>query len=753
MGGIATAHTFWLMGSNSVAIAVFLGLAIYVATQNPRRFISWVFSLLCLIISTIFISSLFLTSKPDYLSPTSTFLLRWRWVAVTFSATLYLHLLSFYFPLKWQRYRRWGLGSAYFLSTLLAMAVLFTNLVVAGPLYRAAPHVIGPMPGPLMSVLAGFSLLAVLGSMVGLIAMYRTTPSLALRYQLAYLLVPTGLIFVSDVIHWFIILTQESFPIPHEIPDALLVLAAFFYARVVVRYGSFLGQPLTRRGVFYTTLAAMGGLLILYVAWQLDHWLMIYMNVHYPLATGILVLALATGFPLMSDWITRRLDARLFRGEQQQQTLVHHLAELLAEAPNPEQLQSELLDTLCAVLDVCGGYSAVTEPNLPPETLIIRDIQGQLPLRQGDVVSRPVLSGPKPQLVSVVPPHRPVESSWKNIALLCPLMIDQEIHGILALGEKRDGRPFDSQELALCTELARQLNRTGAMLDLRRKRSRRLEPVRLKDQVLRKLGNEIVTSIDQAQTTWERKSAPLEILTLGPLRVIRNGDLIAEAQWGSEKAKALLAYLVWKNPNGATREELSQVLWPDRPYEETANVFHVTLHRLRRVLQPERGRNGPVDYIEHDRGRYRLVPDAPYWLDVMAFKELMARSNDLNALRAAVELYQGTYMEDMAWILPCDVEAEQRQLEQLYADALRKLAAHTTDGEAALYLEKLLLVEPVDEQAQRALITNYLARGRRDLARKQVRRWQQALADLDLEPIPGVLRLWQRAEAKNGRPP
>lgn len=751
MGGIATAHTFWLMGSNSVAIAVFFGLAIYVATQNPRRFISWVFSILCLIISTIFISSLFLASEPDYLSPTSTFLLRWRWVAVTFSATLYLHLLSFYFPLEWQCYRRWGLGLAYLLSILLAIAVLFTNQVIAGPLYRVAPHVIGPMPGPLMPVLAGFSLLEVLGSMAGLIAMYRITPSLTLRHQLAYLLVPTGLILVSDVIHWFIILSQESFPIPHEVPDALLVLAAFFYARVVVRYGSFLGQPLTRRGVFYTTLAAMGGLLILYLAWQLDHWLMIYMNVHYPLATGILVLSLAVSFPLISDWITKRLDAWLFRGDQQQRTLVHHLAELLAEATDPLQRQLELLRTLCTVLDVRDGYIAVTQPNLPPETLIIRGIQGHLPLRRGDVVSRPVLAGPEPQLVSVVPSHRPVESSWKNIALLCPLMINQEISGILAVGEKRDGIPFTSQEIALCTELIRQLNRIEARPDLRRKRNRGGETVRVKDQALRTLSNEIIPSTDQAQTLRKRKSAPLEILTLGPLRVIRNGELMAETQWGSEKAKALLAYLVWKYPNGATREELSLALWPDRLYEKTANVFHVTLHRLRRVLQPERGRNGTLDYIEHDRGRYRLVPDAPYWLDFVAFKALLARPDDLNACRAAVELYQGTYLEDMTWLLPCDVEVEQRQLEQWYADALRKLAAQTTDGEAALYLEKLLLVEPADEQAQQALITNYLARGRRDLAQKQVRRWQQALADLDLEPIPGVLGLWQQAETNNGR--
>ncbi len=57
---------------------------------------------------------------------------------------------------------------------------------------------------------------------------------------------------------------------------------------------------------------------------------------------------------------------------------------------------------------------------------------------------------------------------------------------------------------------------------------------------------------------------------------------------------------LWKSPAGATREELSLALWPGRPVEETANVFHVTLYRLRRALQPEGSQECEWSYIQHD---------------------------------------------------------------------------------------------------------------------------------------------------------
>jgi DNA-binding SARP family transcriptional activator len=170
------------------------------------------------------------------------------------------------------------------------------------------------------------------------------------------------------------------------------------------------------------------------------------------------------------------------------------------------------------------------------------------------------------------------------------------------------------------------------------------------------------------------------------------------------------------------------------------------------VLQPSRGDGATSDYIQHDRGRYRFNIEAPYWLDLDAFQELAAQADPV-ALKTAVELYRGYYLEDTVWALPPDVEAQQRKFEQLYINALRRLIAQTEGRETLVYLEKLLMIEPTDETAYQALVLGYLAQGRADLARRQVAKWQQALLEFELEPSSETLTLWDRVETRNGHTP
>ncbi len=745
---MARATLFMLTAS--VAIVVYLGLAIHVVTRNPRRLISWIFGAFCSTLVSYYLSSLFLFSGPTPPPSITPFSLRWKWTAISFSPAFYLHLVSFYFPPAWRRYRPWVLAPAYLLSAGFALAALFTNLLVAGPLYRLPPLIIGPLPGPLMDVYAGFFALEVIGGAAGLVAGYRATLSPSFRHQILYLLIPTSLVILSGVIDWIIVLTQDADRIPHEVGDALLILAAFFYASAVLRYGSFVGRPMARRELFYSALAAAVGLVALYLAHTLDHWLAAYTPFPYPLATGILVMTIAIAFPVVRRWAMTRLDKWLFRTERQQRMMTYHLVEALAETPDIEELQAELLGALCAALRVRGGYVALSDPDSPPGTWTVHTVQGKVPVQPGDPVRQLPLRGREPRLVAASLPHQQTEPGWRDVALLCPLTADPASSGVLALGEKQDGRTFTSEELILCAELAERLDATGHMTRLRKQRNGYLEAARLHDQALRRLEEKVVASVHQVLTARERQplspaGTPLDIRLLGPLRVIREGEPLPEAAWGTEKAKGLLAYLLWKGPAGATREEISTVLWPDRLPGETANVFHVTLHRLRRALEPGPRAGHGMHYVRYELGRYCFNADAPHWLDVRAFRALVAIGKPA-ALREAVALYRGSYMEDMGWALPPEAEADQRALEGLYADALRRLVAQAEEGEAAIYLEKLLTVDPADEPAQRTLVAGYLARGRRDLAWRQVARWRETLAELGLEPSSEARALWHIVE-------
>jgi len=280
-----------------------------------------------------------------------------------------------------------------------------------------------------------------------------------------------------------------------------------------------------------------------------------------------------------------------------------------------------------------------------------------------------------------------------------------------------------------------ELSLAKRMVRLCKARNGYLEAAHLHEQVLRRLEEQATPSVN----------ALLEIRILGPLSVAHEGKPIPEATWGTERAKALLAYLLWKGPTGATREELSMSLWPARPAKQAANVFHVTLHRLRQALEPGPRRARDSRHILHERRRYRFNFDAPHWLDVTAFQTLAA-DGDVAALREAVTLYRGPYLEDAGWALPPEVEIQRQALERLYAGALRKLIAHTGDQEALPFLERLLAVEPAEETARRALVLGYLARGRRDLAAQQVARWRAALDELHLEPSEEARALWRTVE-------
>jgi len=53
------------------------------------------------------------------------------------------------------------------------------------------------------------------------------------------------------------------------------------------------------------------------------------------------------------------------------------------------------------------------------------------------------------------------------------------------------------------------------------------------------------------------------------------------------------------HPAGRTRDQIGRELWPDVSPAQLKNSFHVTLHRLRRIL-------GRPDWIVFEEGRYRI---------------------------------------------------------------------------------------------------------------------------------------------------
>ena len=742
---VLSVHVILVTITPAILITAFVSLIIFVLAYNPHRPLSWLFSLFCLTIIMIYLCSFFLVAKPDLSATVLNQFLRLKWVGIVLSPVLYLHLISFYFPQKWQHYRSWFLGPAYGLSLIWLLFVIGGDWVIAGFHYNSPPHIVGIEVGPLLPVFAGLFTVQIIGGAIGLLANYRAKQATSYHFQLRDLMWATGMALAGSLLHWGTVVGGVDFFL-HETPDALLVVAAVLFISGVIRHGAFVGRLMPRRRLFYSVLTGVIGLFVLYITLTLDQWLTTYTTFPYPLATGVLVLLLVTTFPTLSHWLPRQLDRVLFQPEYQERQINLALIETLAQAPDLTQLQLDLLDTVCTTLNIQGGYIALATVDNLGDPLTVQAVYGSMSVQVGDQIQRPPLAGKAAQLITAVLPQTQLKQSWQEVAICCTLVIDHKIEGLLALGEKRDGVPFTPPDMTFVTELAKGLSAMGRLLDLREQRQRFFEAARLQEETLQQLEADVVFT---PQHIVPAPPQSLKIRLLGDLQIVRNEQVIPEAEWGSEKAKIMLAYLLWKSPEGVTREDICLALWPERTLEEAANVFHVTLHRLRRVLLQSKNKEGSsATYILHDRGKYRFNTDLPHWLDVTTFEALI-RQDNLSAFREAINLYQGSYLADSSWALPSDVEMERRRLEQLYSDALRRLANQASVREASYYLEKLLLVEPADEQVHRALILGYLSQGRTDLARHQAKRWQQSFTELDLEPSPETHAMWESLGLEN----
>lgn len=731
------------MAIATLAIAVYLGLAVYIIVRNPRRSISWVFGGVCLSVAGYYLFSLFLFPGATQGSATP-IPLRLKWAVISLGVTFYFHLVSFYFPHSWQRFVSWSVPFSYLISVFFAAASLFTDFLIAGPLHRPSPHIIGPIPGALMSVFSLFFILDVIIGTYGLLAGYRAAISPSLRQQILNFLIPTGLIILNGAINWLIILTMDIGGIPHEVGDVLIFLVAFFYSDAVLRFGTFVGSPFTRRDLLYAFLTMIGVFGSISLAFWIDQYWIQNGPYRYPLMTILVLVVFLSSYPVVSRWATDRLDSLFFRQVSPQPDMQSFLFSNLRANLNPVDIQSELLGLLCSVADVRGGFLALPESDSSKDLLVVTLVHGSVSVKVGDIVSSLPLRDNEPRLASGLLPEERESAGWRAIQLYCPLVLSQSQKGLLALGQKHDRAPFSAAELSLCGTLARQFQAAIEMARLSEKRNGHLQTAYLHNQAVKQLGDELIETTQHTLAVWAHGQIPLEIRVLGALQVVRNGKLVLETDWKTERAKVLFAFLIWKGKNGVAREEILEALWSDTDYEKASNNFHVTVHRLRRALEPNLKTGRDSLYITHSRGRYRFNFDAPHWLDVTAFESLAAMES-LPERKQAIELYRGSYLKDVILGLPPDIEIDRLSYERIYVETLRGLAADSySEREKALYLEKLVAVEPLDQDARQALIELYLNWGRHDLVRRQLSYWRETCHQFDLD-FPGEAQaLWQK---------
>jgi DNA-binding SARP family transcriptional activator len=222
----------------------------------------------------------------------------------------------------------------------------------------------------------------------------------------------------------------------------------------------------------------------------------------------------------------------------------------------------------------------------------------------------------------------------------------------------------------------------------------------------------------------------------------------------SQKARALLAYLISQPDRVFSREQLAGLLWPERDQEAARHALRQAIYNLRSAL-PETGDKSPL-IVSNSLG-IQLNPLAGIWTDVAHFEEALRRgrkrdSFDPHQLSTAAQLYRGDFLTGFyvknseafeEWLV-----TEQERLRESAIEGLRTLIdIYSRRGEYRIgihFARRLMAIEPLSEEVCRDLMRMCSRAGRRNLALAEYERFHKRLqSELGVDPLRETRELYQ----------
>ncbi len=264
------------------------------------------------------------------------------------------------------------------------------------------------------------------------------------------------------------------------------------------------------------------------------------------------------------------------------------------------------------------------------------------------------------------------------LAIHLPLA-DGGDRGLVTFGRKESGLPFSPQELEALRLAASYLGSTLGLARRHREQVSALEELHAEGAVVDSRGSALSEALEEVAAPSEG----LRVYALGPLRAERDGELIR--RWGGEKAgsrqaEGVFAFLFDRGEQGASKDEILELIWPDVDLDKADVAFHRTLLGLRTMLSPGRRSGATEDPIVFHNDRYRLSAGTVGWSDGTEFQRLLASTagaapdDALRALEEARALYRGDYLDDCPYYGDsANVEDRRERLRHEYVDILVEL--------------------------------------------------------------------------------
>lgn len=250
--------------------------------------------------------------------------------------------------------------------------------------------------------------------------------------------------------------------------------------------------------------------------------------------------------------------------------------------------------------------------------------------------------------------------------------------------------------------------------------------------------------------------APLVVNVLGPL-VVTIGETPIDVKALKRRKSGQLLTLLVSSEGPLPREQVIDRLWPDLDLGAADTSLRVSLHHLRRILEPYLGGKAKSRYIQAEGGLVWFSRQPEVQVDLDEFREemrlgdLAQQSGNLREaaqhFEAACRLYQGDLLADDPYCLEDLREAWRSQ----FTGALDWLGEYYwheagSASKAINAFHRRLSVDETFEAAHQSLMRIYLETGQIDRARQQYLACREALkAQLGVEPSPTTESLLQLA--------
>lgn len=254
---------------------------------------------------------------------------------------------------------------------------------------------------------------------------------------------------------------------------------------------------------------------------------------------------------------------------------------------------------------------------------------------------------------------------------------------------------------------------------------------------------------------------PVTIQLLGHLAV-KLGDTPVDVRALKRRKSGELLALLLAHDGPLPREQIIERLWPDLSPSAAATSLRVSLHHLRRLLEPHLGGRVRSRYIQAEGGLIWFSRQPEVSADLDRFRTALQQADAARAagrleeaarlLEEACRLYKGDLLADDPYAL-----GDLRDLwRQRCTEALDWLGYYywlnaASPEKAIQIFQRRLAIEEYHEPTHQALMRIYLGAGQTDRVRHQYRACKAALAaHLGVAPSPVTESLLRLAVASEG---